>query len=47
MEDAATLLTCYQHTDKQSMLQVMAAPNKLMSLGARKIHPPTWLQVRK
>lgn len=33
-KDAATLLTCYQHTDEQSMLTVMAAPNKLMMLEA-------------
>ncbi len=33
-KDAATLLTCCQHSDEQSMLNVMAAPNKLMSLGA-------------
>jgi hypothetical protein len=24
-KDAATLLTCYQHTDEQSILRVMAA----------------------
>jgi hypothetical protein len=33
-KDAATLLACYQHTDEQLMLSVMAAPKKLMSLEA-------------
>ena len=33
-KDAATLLTCYQHTDEQSMLRVMATPTKLMGFRA-------------
>ena len=33
-KDTNTLLTCYQHTDEASMLNVMASPNKLRSLEA-------------
>jgi hypothetical protein len=29
--DGESCFTCYQHTDEQSMLNVMASPNKLMS----------------
>jgi hypothetical protein len=32
--DTNTLLTCYQHTDEESMLRVMEAPEKLRSLAA-------------
>jgi integrase len=33
-KDVKTLLTCYQYTDEQSMLAVMEAPKKLLSLEA-------------
>ena len=33
---ASTLLTCYQHSDEQSMLKVVAEPKKSMSLGLTK-----------